>query len=129
MVVGVAYAELHFIADRLYTEGANNLVLSKLQQAADLFPLDSYYRLGPAQLIIRDNIWYSPKEALLVLYKVQKHEPYSRFLAAWIELLENKAKVMGTPMPDVYGETRSELLKDGQPESHTGRTRMRTEVK
>jgi hypothetical protein len=53
-----------------------------------LFPLDHRYRLGPPRLIIRDNIWYKPDQALFVLRDALSNDPYSPMLKAWIAAFE-----------------------------------------
>ena len=82
LVLGIGFAEIHFIADYVYTRGANQLTLSDLQWAARLFPYDHYYRLAPAQLVIRDNVWYTPAQALAILHEARAKDPYSRYLLA-----------------------------------------------
>ena len=90
MVIGIAFAELHFLADRVYTTGANGLILADLLKAAQLFPYDHYYRLGPAQIIIRDNIWYTPEQALPILQETLKYDPYEPMIKAWIGVIEQR---------------------------------------
>lgn len=94
LVGGIWYAELHFVADRIYSRGANEMVLSDLEKAASLFPLDHYYRLGPAQLIIRDNVWYMPDVSLRVLRQVQKNDPHSAYVNSWIGVLQQRQAMM-----------------------------------
>ena len=83
LVVGVWWAELSFIADKAYTDGSQNLNLYSLQRAADLFPYSSYYRMGPAQLVIRDNVWYTWQEGLAIIDQTLRYDPHNRYLKAW----------------------------------------------
>lgn len=77
-------------ADRIYTQGANELRLSLLEDAAHLFPYVHEYRIGPAKLIIRDNQWYTPEEAIPKLEAARKHDPYSAYLTFWIDEYERR---------------------------------------
>lgn len=71
------------MADRHYTVGSNELRLNELREASRLFPFDHYYRLGVAQLIIRDNVWYTPEQAIPLLNDVLKYDPHSKYVTAW----------------------------------------------
>ncbi len=112
MAAGIAYAELNFLGDLAYTHGANGLVLSELQKASQLFPLDHYYRLGVAQLVIRDNVWYTPEEGLAILQKVREKDPYSLYLRAWVGVYQQRQQMMNVPgntLLDYKGRTTSHL--------------------
>jgi hypothetical protein len=101
LAIGIAFAELHFVADLAYTSGANTLNLAQLQKAARLFPYDHYYRLGPAQLVIRDNVWYTPQQLRAVIGEAQKYDPYAPMLNAWLGVAGQREHGM-----DRQGNTR-----------------------
>ncbi len=112
LAAGIAYAELNFLGDLAYTHGANGLVLNELQKASRLFPLDHYYRLGVAQLVIRDNVWYTPEQGLEILQKVREKDPYSLYLKAWVIVYQQRQQaigVVGNPSLDYKGRTTSHL--------------------
>jgi len=91
--IGILWACLWFVADYRYTVGASDLALGPLYEAAKVFPFYSEYRLGPARLIIRDNIWEDPKLAANALRQIAKYDPYSKFIGEWISALENGHRV------------------------------------
>jgi hypothetical protein len=67
--------------------------LADLQRAARLYPYDHEYRLGPARLIIRDNVWYDPAFAIELLESVKKNDPNSHYLQAWIDAFQERQKI------------------------------------
>ena len=90
LALGIALGIVNFIADQYYTKGTNDVNYRQLVMAAKWFPLDHYYRRGPADLAIHDNIWEQPKQALIVLRAVQYDDPYSRFIGKWIDVLKQR---------------------------------------
>ena len=66
-----------------------------MQRGAELFPYDIYYRLGPAQLMIHDNVWYRPSQGLAILDSVLKNDPHSHYLQAWRGEFQRRLRVMG----------------------------------
>ena len=92
LALGIALGTVNFIADIHYTAGMDRVDYRQLVTAVKWFPLDHYYRRGPAELAIHDNIWEQPKQALIVLRAVQYDDPYSRFIGKWIEIMKQRAK-------------------------------------
>ena len=87
--MGLAFA--NFLADWHYTKGTEGPDYYQLVLAARDYPLLHHYRMGPAQLAIRDNIWETPAAALTVLLAVQHDDPYSRFLERWVVIMRERA--------------------------------------
>lgn len=101
--IGILYGTGNFIADRHYTTGANDLRLGELVTAARMFPFSHEYRLGPARLVIRDNEWYRPEQALPLLRASLRGDPYSKWLEDWIAVFEARQHELAgasvTPTP------------------------------
>jgi hypothetical protein len=66
------------------------LRLEPLERAARLYPFRHEYRLAPAQLIIRDNIWYNPVWAAARLRETLRDDPHSVYLRDWIRIFEQR---------------------------------------
>jgi hypothetical protein len=55
-----------------------------LERAAWLYPYNHDYRLGPARLVVLNNTWTDPKQAIVLLTAVLKNDPNSHYLKNWI---------------------------------------------
>ncbi len=65
-----------------------------------------------AQLVIRDNIWYTPEQGLEILRKVREKDPYSLYLKAWESVYLQRQQQMGAvgnPALDYKGRTTPHL--------------------
>jgi hypothetical protein len=51
--------------------------------------------MGPAQLVIRDNVWYTWREGEAIIDQALRYDPHNRFLKAWRGQMEIRRKQMG----------------------------------
>ena len=93
LVAGVGYGLTQFAADLHYTRGANQLRMDELEIAAALFPFSHEYRIGPARLVIRDNVWNAPGPAARRLRETMRYDPYSKWLRSWIATFDARAEL------------------------------------
>jgi hypothetical protein len=88
--LGVLYATGNFLGDLHYTRGASDLTFVELERAAEIFPYNHEYRIGPAKLVIKDAKWWEPRAAIPVLLQALRYDPNSHYLKRWIEIFARR---------------------------------------